>query len=397
MSFADNAPSCDTDVISFVGKYKQPEIQQRYERLASITMRECEGILRSLRIKGVVTCRTKTPESLEKKLKSMSMEVEFRDWVAKHRDIAKHNEMGDLAGVRIGLYLPGDVITIGKEIQNRFEQKHLFGTVTGGRNVTQNRNLDIDCHGNGLWMSRDDDGFDEFWEYSGYRSWQIVVAWKTALNEGLNHLNVEIQLGTVVTQAWAEVQHNIIYKRPTDILATPTMKRIIDAINGLAINTEIMLKELERGYEQARKEAEARDRKPLSPPSKIQEWFHKTYVARMPEREREGWSFASGSAHEFDTLWQNTYLPRRMGTVHKAVLCPYNLRKLIETLGILQHRTEDGHLDFCVMILGALGYTPGQETLGPTFQRLVVEQGLLTTASDKRYNLCLFNSGSNLI
>lgn len=63
---------------------------------------------------------------------------------------------------------------------------------------------------------------------------------------------VEIQVGTVVTQAWAEV---IIYKRSAEVLATPTMKRIIDAINGLAITTDIVLEELGRSIEQAEKEA----------------------------------------------------------------------------------------------------------------------------------------------
>ena len=62
----------------------------------------------------------------------------------------------------------------------------------------------------------------------------------------------------MVTQALAEVQHSIIYKSSNDIQATKTMKRIIDAINGLAITTDIMLRELERSQAQAEKEAETR-------------------------------------------------------------------------------------------------------------------------------------------
>ena len=73
----------------------------------------------------------------------------------------------------------------------------------------------------------------------------MVVEWKEPLPEEFKLPRVEIQVGTVVTQAWAEVQHNIIYKDPDGILTTPNMKRIIDAINGLAITTDIMLKELE--------------------------------------------------------------------------------------------------------------------------------------------------------
>jgi hypothetical protein len=200
-----------------------------------------------------------------------------------------------------------------------------------------------------------------------------------------------------VTQAWAEVQHNIIYKKPTEIHATPSMRRITDAIDGLAINTEIMLKELERSYEQAREEAEARDRKPFSPSSEIQRWFYKTYLMKMPREERERWVCHWSSAVKFDNLWSNTHLSRRMGTVHHVILCPKNLRKLIETLGILRLRAGNGQLDLFVMLLEGMGHTPGEKPLGQNFLHLVETEGLVTTASDKRFNFGLFNSGSHLI
>lgn len=50
--------------------------------------------------------------------------------------------MGDLAGVRIGLYLSNDIARVAKEIEEHFIVKHLFGTVTGGRAASQERNLD---------------------------------------------------------------------------------------------------------------------------------------------------------------------------------------------------------------------------------------------------------------
>jgi ppGpp synthetase/RelA/SpoT-type nucleotidyltranferase len=149
MDFECDPLAYDAEVLAHVNEYQRPEIRQHYARLAAITMEECEGILAGLHTKGVVTCRTKDPDSLEIKLKGMAKDMESRDWVSKHKEITKHSEMGDLAGVRIGLYLPGDVIAVGKEIQKRFVQRHLFGMVTGGRNAAQHRNLDIDCHGNG--------------------------------------------------------------------------------------------------------------------------------------------------------------------------------------------------------------------------------------------------------
>jgi ppGpp synthetase/RelA/SpoT-type nucleotidyltranferase len=397
MSSTNTPISCDAEVLALVGAYRQPEMRQRYEELAAITTRECEGMLNSLHIKGVVTCRTKDPDSLEKKLKGMAKEPEFREWVWKNKDITQHDEMGDLAGVRIGLYLPGDVIKVGKEIQKRFEQKHLFGTVTGGRSASQGRNLDINNHEHGIWVSQDASGSNEYWEHSGYKSWQIVAGWKKPLERGLDKLSVEIQVGTVVTQAWAEIQHNIIYKQPADILATPTMKRMIDGINGLAITTEIMLRELEKSQEQARKEAEARDREKLSPAKEIEKWFHKTYLMKMPQEERERWVPHFGSALKFETLWDATRLPPKMGTHHQPILCPKNMRKLIELLGILRPRGGTEQLDVFDMLLEGVGYTPGEKTLGQHFLRIIERENLVTTESDSRFNYALFKMGSHLI
>jgi ppGpp synthetase/RelA/SpoT-type nucleotidyltranferase len=193
-------------------------------------------------------------DSLKKRMDDLAKDSNFGDCVSEEDHIFKYREMGDLAGVRIGLYFPDDILKVVKKIKepsSPFKEVHLFGTVTGGRDVTKVKNLDIDKHLDGPWL----DGNNGPWEHYGYKSWQMVVEWKNSLPEGLNSLRVEIQVGTVVTQAWAEVQHNIIYKEPANIRATPSVKRISDAINGLAITTDIMLKELERSLEEAKKEA----------------------------------------------------------------------------------------------------------------------------------------------
>ncbi|KAH8734096.1 hypothetical protein BGZ61DRAFT_529299 [Ilyonectria robusta] len=158
--------------------------------------------------KGVVQYRAKKYDSLEKKLKDMTKDPSFRDWVTKEKDIYKHDEMGDLAGVRIGLYLPRDVVKVAKEIKKRFDMKRLFGTVTGGRGATEGRKLDLQKHGNGPWYSQDVNGADEHWEHYGYKSWKMVVEWKKPLPKGVTSSRVEIQIGTVVSQAWAEVQRH---------------------------------------------------------------------------------------------------------------------------------------------------------------------------------------------
>jgi ankyrin repeat protein/ppGpp synthetase/RelA/SpoT-type nucleotidyltranferase len=188
------------------------------------------------------------------------------------RSIYEHPDLGDLAGVRIGLFFPGDVAKVAEEINKIFNVSHTFGTVTDTtRSAVDGRNRDIQIHGDGRWISQGPGQDVHHWEHYGYKSWQVVVEWKQPLPKDLESieaalattevfspLRVEIQVGTVVTQAWAEVQHNIIYKSSNDIKATTTMKRMIDAINGLAITTDIMLTELERSLVQAEKEAEER-------------------------------------------------------------------------------------------------------------------------------------------
>ena len=259
----DSASSSSSCYEEFLSDYKKPETRRLYEDLVKLTREKCEELLKDIKgkeIKGVVQGRVKKDASLEKKLKDLAQSPAF----STKKDIFEHPDMGDLAGVRIGLYFPNDIPKVVEEIQKRFDEIHRFGTVTDeDRSATQAKNRDINKHTDGRWFTTNADGTVDHWKHFGYESWQMVVKWKEPLPEGLNRvrvqmsdgpnsLKVELQVGTVVTQAWAEVQHNIIYKNPDDILATPSMKRMIDSINGLAITTDIMLNELEQSLEDAK-------------------------------------------------------------------------------------------------------------------------------------------------
>ncbi|KAF5990286.1 putative ankyrin repeat protein [Fusarium bulbicola] len=158
-------------------------------------------------------------------------------------------------------------------------------------------NQDLQKHGNGPWTSKDKEGNDESWEHYGYKSWQLVIEFKGEIKERLpqevsnsiSTLRVEIQIGNLVTRAWAEIQHNIIYKRPEDIASTPTMKRMIDATNGLAITTEIMLKELERSVDLAKQEAKELDWRPFKDGPEFSSWFAEEFKKGMTDDERKKW------------------------------------------------------------------------------------------------------------
>jgi ppGpp synthetase/RelA/SpoT-type nucleotidyltranferase len=255
--------------------YAEHKTQQQFEELVAHTRRHCELLLKGMGVKGAVHCRTKNSDSLGRKLRDLkndsSLKPSFRDWVLEGNDIYEHPDMGDLVGVRIGLYFPTDVAKVEERIKDNFEQIHSFGTVTGGRLATS-RGTDVYQYGRGRWYTIDANNAVEYWNHSGYESWQMVVKGKNPLRDSLKSVRVgmherfkslkfEIQVGTVVSQAWAEVQHNILYKRPDNVLATSAMKGIIDAMNGLAITTDILLKELARSLEDAKTEVEAAKQK----------------------------------------------------------------------------------------------------------------------------------------
>lgn len=323
----------------FLDEYKKPATQALYGESVKLASEVCETLLhKQLKIKGIVSGRTKKYDSLEKKLKDMSAayatpdkldeaasprqpgdpeevdkvsarsdvndvdgavassdtgdsdetdeeaassganEVEsLQKWISKNKSIWEHPEMCDLAGIRIGLYFPEDVEKVDAMLRQHFDLKHVFGTVTGRRNAIIDRNIDPKSHILGQWYSTDRNGNRDHWEHYGYKSWQMVVEWNRALPAALKTRRLEIQVGTIVSQAWAEVQHDIIYKQPAYTLTTPTMKRMIDAINGLAITTDIVLRELGRSLDEAEKENE----RIFKDGRELLDWFESTHAHEM--------------------------------------------------------------------------------------------------------------------
>ncbi len=61
--------------------------------------------------------------------------------------------MGDLAGVRIGLYFPDDVPRVAQKIEEHFDRKWLLDTVTGWGDAIKGRNMDIQKYLDGRWCS----------------------------------------------------------------------------------------------------------------------------------------------------------------------------------------------------------------------------------------------------
>ncbi|KAM0347384.1 hypothetical protein ACHAPU_004904 [Fusarium lateritium] len=361
--------SFDQKVSACLADYGKTSMQEKYKKIAEDMRNTCEKLLKKNGIKGVVTCRVKDPDSLKKKLSDMATDTSFRNW-ASSNEILEHHEMGDLAAVRIGLYLPQDVISMARECESHFNVVHRFGSVPNGRDTPNLDKLDLEAHSKGKWRSQDQFGSDEYWHHSGYKSWQVVVEKKRATSPS----RAEIQIGTVVSQAWAEVQHNILYKRPDNILSSPTMKRMIDAINGLAITTEIMLDELERSLQIAKDEENLRkqreiqyNRDLIKTEDDFVNWFDVTYWHKMTNNLALRWEPNGISVRR---LVQFCATPGyQLGLTKEPKAYPgSHFKRLIEEKNLLQtdagsdDRCDIAHLIF-LEILDGLGKRGDFETM----------------------------------
>ena len=164
----------------------------------------------------------------------------------------------------------------------------------------------------------------------------------------------EIQITTVVMHAWSQVEHGVIYKNPYRISVNDTMARMLDGINGLLINSEIMLQELAATIDQAEKEAKARDdtwfrENPERLATFLQEEFLKDNVdLKACQHWVSVLTMVAGSGP------LNPYPGR--------VICtPAKLRNFVKEHKILKNRRKKQ--DFAVAILIKLGDQHREQTL----------------------------------
>jgi ppGpp synthetase/RelA/SpoT-type nucleotidyltranferase len=155
-------------------------------RLLSEKTKEClSSILIS---KGIVphsiTSREKDPEELREKI--------TREWEVP---VAPLNGITDLAGVRIIAYFPSDVDKIVPLIEKEF-------------NIDSKHSMD-------KRLSSDPAIF-------GYASVHFVVEFRPEILKLpeyalFDKMKCEIQVRTILQHAWAEIEHDIVYKSPGEI------------------------------------------------------------------------------------------------------------------------------------------------------------------------------------
>jgi ppGpp synthetase/RelA/SpoT-type nucleotidyltranferase len=194
-----------------------------YREVAHLCAQECENLLDQSGIRSIVTYRAKRPDKLENKVAERAKTKSYQSIEDIFSDIV------DLAGVRIALYFPGEEREVHKLIQDRFivdERKTFSGT------------------------SNDSPSYKN--RFPGYCAQHYLIRLrKESLGEA-NHryalARVEIQVASVLMHAWAEVEHDLIYKPLTGVLSVDEYA-ILDEINGLVITGEIALERLQRAMQ----------------------------------------------------------------------------------------------------------------------------------------------------
>ncbi|KAL8917299.1 MAG: hypothetical protein Q9208_008020 [Pyrenodesmia sp. 3 TL-2023] len=181
----------------------------------------------------------------------------------------------DLAGVRILTYFPDDGPRAALKVKKLFptlasnplvkDGKRTFEPLPGiDRNVPDSEEqitprIAQVTKGRFREVSRDDDVVHN-WKHYGYLAVHFHVDVGEEMASGLGQgkqaavgggqnlwkSRVEIQITTVVMHAWSEVEHDIIYKNPKGLPPDGSLDRMIDAVNGLSITSEILLQQLQR-------------------------------------------------------------------------------------------------------------------------------------------------------
>jgi len=201
----------------FISQYE--EELDFYEALGKLAERRIKKYLKRAGIKAIVTSRAKDPVKLKYKVVERNKEKEYATLADIYEDIV------DLAGVRIALYFPTDLDFVDEVIRERFNViKHKSHP---DRETESNDNSDSA-----------ESAYDK--RFMGYRAEHYHVK----LSNKYSDAKLEIQVASVLMHAWAEVEHDLIYKATRSV--SEREYAIADIINGLVLAGEIALEQLKK-------------------------------------------------------------------------------------------------------------------------------------------------------
>lgn len=187
-----------------------------------------DEMIKKMKLKCHVNHRAKAQASLRKSIERR--QATRGDVYRSREEIEK--DMIDLAGVRITLAFPKDVEEVRKFVKDQFgEVEQRFWGLDDSRRVVEGHMTD---------------------RFPGYRATHFLIKWKepknhlfrTKLTEAHVGKTVEIQVTSIIMSAWAEAQHDLVYKQ---LGGAPSEdeKYLLVMINGLAHAGEVALTQLQ--------------------------------------------------------------------------------------------------------------------------------------------------------
>lgn len=207
------------DIISqFIENYKKKFTY--YENVSRLAAGQLEAALQAAGIRAIVTSRAKNPGRLKVKVahRNTLREVPYKTIREIYEDIV------DLSGVRVSLYFPGDRDKTDALIND------LFVLIEKKQFPEQAERPSYDKRFSGYWGNH-------------YRAY---IKAEGLLNSQQKYADakIEIQVASVLMNAWSEVEHDLIYKPLQGSLSEEELS-ILDELNGLVMAGEIALERLQ--------------------------------------------------------------------------------------------------------------------------------------------------------
>jgi ppGpp synthetase/RelA/SpoT-type nucleotidyltranferase/uncharacterized protein YutE (UPF0331/DUF86 family) len=208
----------------FLVRYKKE--YDFYDQAARLVSQFLENNLQNAGIRAMVTSRAKSMNRLETKVRQRFVEKNYQSLDDIYKDIV------DLAGVRVALYFPGERDQVDKFIRQLFilkeEPKTFPSPSITGHSKTYSKRF------SGYWATH----------YRIYLRESLLSDIQKRYTDAL----VEIQAASVLMHAWAEVEHDLVYKPMQGELSNDEYA-ILDELNGLVIAGEIALERLQKAGE----------------------------------------------------------------------------------------------------------------------------------------------------
>lgn len=195
-----------------------------YREIARICAQICETNMEQMGIRAIVTSRAKKVERLRDKIEKRNFQKQYDSIKEIDEDIV------DLSGVRIALYFPGDLNKVQQFIESNFKVK--------------------ECKIFPEYLQNEEDSKIEYKKrFSGYWAthYRVYLKSRDLSREDQKYSGtlIEIQIASALMHAWAEVEHDLVYKPFSGDLSYEEYQ-ILDELNGLVLAGEIALERLQK-------------------------------------------------------------------------------------------------------------------------------------------------------